>query len=192
MHPGQLQALMMQRHAQLRAHAEEVGDAHRELRRWEEEMGRRDEALRQRRRERVRAQRQEEAAKQEGASAEDEALRAEGNDHYRRGAFEDAIVCYDKCLALDSRSVPALSNRAMARLKLQRHGLAIQDATAALALDPNHTKSLERRAAALLAQGRREEARLDLEACVRLRPDDGVLQAKLRRLVEEMDAGANE
>ena len=91
-----------------------------------------------------------------------------------------------------SRSVLALSNRAMAHLKLQRLDPAIQDATAALTLDPTHSKSLERRAAALAGRGRHHEARRDLEACVRLRPEDSVLRAKLRRLSQETEAAANE
>lgn len=80
----------------------------------------------------------------------------------------------------------------MAHLKLQRLDLAVQDATAALSLDPTHTKSLERRAAALAGQGRLQEARSDLEACVRLRPEDAALQAKLRQLNVEVEAVANE
>lgn len=106
MHPAQVQQLMKQRHAQLRAQAEEVGDAHRELRRWEEEMARRDEALRQRRRERLRREQQEKEERQqqqEGAAAatEAEALRAEGNGHFQHGAFEAAVDCYSRCLAID-------------------------------------------------------------------------------------------
>lgn len=101
MHPGhqQLQALMLQRHAQLRAEAEEVGDAHRELRRWEEEMAWRDEAIRERRRERL-AREQEQQAQQQGEAGQAEALRAQGNQHYKRGHFEQAVDCYTRCLAL--------------------------------------------------------------------------------------------
>lgn len=91
-----------------------------------------------------------------------------------------------------SRNVLALSNRAMAHFKLQRFDPAVEDATAALALDPAHTKSMERRAAALAGQGRLHEARRDLEACVRLRPEDSALRAKLRRLSQEMEAAATE
>lgn len=105
MHPQQqLQALMLQRHAQLRAEAEEVGDAHRELRRWEEEMAQRDEAIRQRHRERlVREQDQQtqQRGQQQGEAGQAEALRAQGNEHYRRGRFEQAVDCYTRCLVLD-------------------------------------------------------------------------------------------
>lgn len=79
----------------------------------------------------------------------------------------------------------------MAHLKLQRLDFAVLDATAALALDPTHAKSLERRAAALVGQGRLDEARSDLDACVRLRPEDAILRAKLHRLCVEMEATAN-
>lgn len=86
----------------------------------------------------------------------------------------------------------ALSNRAMAHIKLQQYEPAIADATAALALDPTHAKSLERRAVALLSQNRFAEARRDLEAAVRLRPADAALRSKLSGLVEQMEAVANE
>lgn len=91
-----------------------------------------------------------------------------------------------------SHSVLALSNRAMAHLKLQRYDVAIEDATAALAIDPAHLKSLERRGAALLGQERYAEARRDLEAAVRLRPSDATLQSKLARVVHEMGAAGKE
>lgn len=228
MQPAQLQALMMQQHARMRAQAEELGDAHRELQRWEEEMAQRDEAIRRQRRERLK-QPQPQQPQQEGAAevGQVEALRVQGNELYERGAFEGAVHCYTQYLALDrwtamheyrlplmctndifpitvrhnssppaspspphtrSHSVLALSNRAMAHLKLQRYDAAIEDATAALAIDPVHLKSLERRAAAFLGQERYEEARRDLEAAVRLRPSDATLRSKLARLVNEMGA----
>lgn len=78
----------------------------------------------------------------------------------------------------------------MAHLKLRLFDLSFQDATAALALDPHHVKSLERRAAALVGLGRQEEARRDLEAAIRLHPGDGELLGKLQGLVEEETGGA--
>lgn len=124
MHTAQLQQLMMQRHAQLRAQAEELGDAHRELQRWEEETTRRDEALRQRRRERLkREQGERKQEQQEGPpeAAEAEALRAEGNGLYQRGAFEAAADCYSRCLAIDRCDMHLYGRRFTACVRSDAH-----------------------------------------------------------------------
>ena len=76
----------------------------------------------------------------QGQASPGEAIRGQGNAHYGRGQFEQAIACYTRCLALDGRDVLALSNRAMARLKLGQHEAAREDAAAALAIDPAHVK----------------------------------------------------
>ena len=71
MDPAQLQALLHRRHGQLRANAEAVADFQCELRRWEEDMARKDEALRQRRREQQWHQQQERQSTGAGGKADE-------------------------------------------------------------------------------------------------------------------------
>jgi tetratricopeptide (TPR) repeat protein len=48
-----------------------------------------------------------------------EVERKNGNAHFARGEFADAIRCYTKCIGLDSRNAVVYSNRAAAFLKVR-------------------------------------------------------------------------
>lgn len=58
----------------------------------------------------------------------------------------------------------------MAYLKLKEHTRALTDCNSALTIEPDHVKSLLRRATALNALGKHRAAYLDLQRAIELEP----------------------
>ena len=86
---------------------------------------------------------------QRADTAERERLeREQGNAHFAKGEFHDAVKCYTRCIAVNPRNYIAHSNRAMAQLKLKDYRKAEADCTSALRINPDHGKSLRRRGTA--------------------------------------------
>ena len=92
----------------------------------------------------------------------EEAQRRLGNEKFSKGDYEGAVRSYSLCLGLKARNHVALSNRAMAYLKQNQYNNAEADCDTALSYEPDHFKSLQRRAwriepssKALLAQQQR-------------------------------------
>ncbi|EFJ21231.1 hypothetical protein SELMODRAFT_107379, partial [Selaginella moellendorffii] len=80
-------------------------------------------------------------------------IRMEGNKLTKDGSFEAAAQAYGLIITSqdDSRDrMLALANQAACYLKLGRFEACINAASAALEMDPNHLKSLYRKALALL------------------------------------------
>lgn len=95
-------------------------------------------------------------------------MRELGNEEFRNGNFLAAVKCYTKCLGMKARNYIAFSNRAMAYLKLKENLRAEQDCDSALSIEPEHIKSLSRRAAARNALGKHRAALADLFEAQRL------------------------
>jgi tetratricopeptide (TPR) repeat protein len=76
----------------------------------------------------------------------------------RTGRAEEALLGYERALALGPRSAMLLNNRGNILLALKRNEEALASYDAALALDPRNPETLINRAAALKALGREEEA----------------------------------
>ncbi len=84
------------------------------------------------------------------------------------------------------RNVLVLSNRAMVHLKLERYHAAIEDASAALALDKVHVKSLQRRAKAYVNLGMHHAALRDIDTALGYQPDHKELRAECKQLQAKM------
>ena len=83
-------------------------------------------------------------------------------------------------------SVPA--NKCMAEIKLGLFADAARSASAALAADPAHSKSLFRRGVARAALGELAEAKGDLLAAGKLAPADAAIRAELERVNKALAA----
>lgn len=81
------------------------------------------------------------------------ALKEEGNRALHDNHFEQATEYYTQALALHPTAV-LYSNRAMAAIKMENYGIAIQDAEEAIALDPGYLKAFYRRGSAKYALGK--------------------------------------
>eukprot|EP00565_Helicotheca_tamesis_P001480 CAMPEP_0185735170 /NCGR_PEP_ID=MMETSP1171-20130828/24497_1 /TAXON_ID=374046 /ORGANISM="Helicotheca tamensis, Strain CCMP826" /LENGTH=581 /DNA_ID=CAMNT_0028405371 /DNA_START=56 /DNA_END=1801 /DNA_ORIENTATION=+ len=114
--------------------------------------------------------------------SEAEALRLKdlGNAQLSEGHFLQAISLYTSSLEYNSKSAIVLSNRALAYIKVENYGLAIQDATAAIKADPNYAKGYYRRGTAHFALSKAKAARKDFRAVCKLRPKDKDARAKLK------------
>lgn len=116
-----------------------------------------------------------------------EGLREEGNAAIAAGDFARAAALYSRLLAARPSFAP-LANRALAHLKLHDYRGAIADATGALRLDPFHTKSWMRRAAARSALGQYTLAAADLAIARALEPTNKTVVTEARKMAESIKA----
>ena len=120
-------------------------------------------------------------------------MKAQGNACYAAKDFDEAIRCYSEALELappDDESFSYsmavfYSNRAACHLQLQAWERAVDDCTAALAKSPGYVKALMRRASALEALDRLEDAVQDYHAVLEIDP---TLQLARRKHTEREDA----
>ena len=107
-----------------------------------------------------------------------------GNKLFIAGQYDAAKHQYGLAIALDP-SVPAFySNRAACELKLEQHGLAIEDATKAIQLDSKFSKAYFRRASAHLSILDPKSALPDLRMVVQLEPKNASVKAQLEATVK--------
>eukprot|EP01039_Chlorochromonas_danica_P008230 gene8230-9077_t len=116
----------------------------------------------------------------------EEVERERGNAEFKAGRFEAAVRCYTKCLGLKARNCLAFSNRAMAFLKMREFSRALSDCNSALAIAPQHVKSLLRRASALAALGRLRAALRDLRQVLEAEPNNKQARADLLQVREQL------
>jgi serine/threonine-protein phosphatase 5 len=102
-----------------------------------------------------------------------------GNAALTSGHYNEAVHHYSTALSHLPGNAIVLSNRALAYIKLENYGLAIQDATHAVGSDPDYPKGYYRRGSAEFALGRTKAARKDFRAVCKLRPRDKDARAKL-------------
>ncbi|KAL7551640.1 hypothetical protein ACHAWF_014822 [Thalassiosira exigua] len=107
------------------------------------------------------------------------ALKDEGNAALKAGHYPEAAHHYSSGLSHLPDNAIILSNRALAYIKLENYGLAIQDATHAITSDPSYPKGYYRRGTAEFALGRAKAARKDFRNVCKLRPKDRDARAKL-------------
>jgi hypothetical protein len=115
-----------------------------------------------------------------------------GNQLLLAGQYQAALDSYQRSLALGPTSI-AHANAAMALLKLNKHSEAEAACTAALALQPEYVKALQRRGAARKALGSYWAAVEDFEAALQLEPRNKQVQAErdaCRNLYQQQQRGA--
>jgi small glutamine-rich tetratricopeptide repeat-containing protein alpha len=85
-------------------------------------------------------------------------LKLEGNKAMARRDFQEAVDKYTEALRLTPSNVIFLSNRAAAYSSLRQHEHAIEDARAAIAIDPSYSKAYSRLGLAYYALNKPKEA----------------------------------
>lgn len=90
--------------------------------------------------------------------AKADALKAEGNGALAQKDFDLAVEKYTAALTLDPSNVVYLSNRAAAHSSALRHEKAVEDAEAAIKLDPSFAKAYSRLGLAQYALGNAKAA----------------------------------
>ncbi|KAK9088868.1 hypothetical protein Scep_027950 [Stephania cephalantha] len=93
------------------------------------------------------------------SSSDAEEVKRAGNELYKRGHFAEALVLYDRAIALVPENAAYRSNRAAALTGLGRFGQAVRECEEAVRLDPGYGRAHQRLAALHLRLGRVESAR---------------------------------
>ena len=141
-----------------------------------------------------------------------ERRRADGNEAYKAGRYEEALGRYSVALSFVDEDLmiqlqgfhydkavaartPALLNSAACHLKLENYNGCIGAASQVLAEDPKNAKALYRRGCARHALGQTDAALKDLQAGWQLAPGDAGLGKELaavkKSMQEERRAQAN-
>eukprot|EP00977_Amphora_coffeiformis_P013573 scaffold3586_cov164-Amphora_coffeaeformis.AAC.24 len=107
------------------------------------------------------------------------ARKDDGNKQLQLGHFLEAIRFYSEGLEFRPKNAIILSNRALAYIKIENYGLALQDADKAIKSDPSYAKGYYRRASANFALCHYKLARKDFRQVVKLKPKDRDARAKL-------------
>ena len=110
----------------------------------------------------------------------------DGNKHYKRGEFPQAIKCYTRCIAANPKNAVAYSNRAQAHIKLKNYLKAEEDCTSAIAVAPTFVKSWTRRGTARNGLGRHRAALRDFEHALTLEPGNKKLHTEVRKTRENI------
>lgn len=107
------------------------------------------------------------------------ALKDDGNKQLQLGHFLEAIKFYSQGLEFRPQNAIILSNRALAYIKIENYGLALQDADKAIKSDASYAKGYYRRASANFALNHYKLARKDFRQVVKLKPKDRDARSKL-------------
>jgi stress-induced-phosphoprotein 1 len=111
--------------------------------------------------------------------------KAEGNDHFKFGRYEDAIACYTRALELTTDTAERAilySNRAAAWGQYQNHSKIVEDCNSCLALDPRNAKALMRRGQAYEGLEKYPQALADFKSVLELDPSAVKASAAIARL----------
>ena len=119
-------------------------------------------------------------------------LQQEGNLAYKRSDYDQAIEFFSRAIATyDAGEVPAqlYSNRSAAFCGKERYAEALQDAECAVRQNPTWAKGHSRRANALHALRRVDEARSAYEQALALDPQNQLVRNSLQMLLEQHGGG---
>ncbi|EDO30468.1 predicted protein [Nematostella vectensis] len=105
-----------------------------------------------------------------------------GNDFFKIGRYKEAINCYTTAMQLDPNNAIFPANRAMALLKVERHGAAELDCDLALSLDYSYTKAYLRRGKARSHLNKLHESLSDFKEALRLEPGNKQAQQEILNL----------
>ncbi|KAG7383825.1 Serine/threonine-protein phosphatase 5 [Phytophthora boehmeriae] len=106
-------------------------------------------------------------------------LKVQGNEALAHFKFTTAVEFYTRAIELAPTAI-FYANRAAAHVKSESYGLAIDDASAAIELEPSYIKAYYRRGSAQLALGHHKKAVKDFRLVVRMKPQDRDARAKLK------------
>eukprot|EP00033_Pygsuia_biforma_P000938 GCRY01001080.1.p1 GENE.GCRY01001080.1~~GCRY01001080.1.p1 ORF type:complete len:486 (+),score=146.74 GCRY01001080.1:152-1609(+) len=109
-----------------------------------------------------------------------EAFKEQGNLAFKKQQWHESVDLYSKAIEINPKSTAYLGNRAFAHLKLENYGSCIQDAEAAIDIDPNYTKAYYRRGNALFCLGHYKKALADFKLVMDTHPSDKLAKVKYR------------
>jgi mitochondrial import receptor subunit TOM70 len=105
--------------------------------------------------------------------------------HWHR-ELEQAADAYAKCSAMEPQNALILVKQAGVQTDHHEQEKALEFFAAALALDPTSTDALFHRANLYMLQGKSDEAKSDLEACLKSRPNHVMARLRLASILSAM------
>ncbi|DBA02041.1 TPA: hypothetical protein N0F65_000288 [Lagenidium giganteum] len=108
-----------------------------------------------------------------------------GNECFKVGENEDAILYYTRSLAFDDTNAVVYSNRAMAYLRTKSFVAAENDCSRAISLDPIYVKAWVRRGMTRFRRGKYETAVADFKEALRLDPNNREVEKLLKKTQEK-------
>ncbi|PRW57250.1 serine threonine- phosphatase 5 [Chlorella sorokiniana] len=121
------------------------------------------------------------------AAAAAESFKEQGNALYKEGHYLKAAAAYTQGLKADPSHSVLYSNRSAALLQLSKTGKALADAEECIRLRPDWDKGYFRKAAALEALGRMEEALQCYRSSLERNKESKQLAEKVRVLTKIVD-----
>jgi len=118
------------------------------------------------------------------------ALKAQANQAFSNHNFPEASKLYTQAIDLDPTDKTYWCNRAIARMKLEEYGYALNDASQAIELDPTYAKAYYRRATCYLQILKYSQAITDFKNVVKLDPKNELVKTQLastQKLVRKIE-----
>lgn len=116
--------------------------------------------------------------------------REKGNEYFKIGDFEEALVCYTNSIILKA-NIDNLNNRAVTYLKVLKYPEAIADCEKVLELDENNLKAHWHAAEALEKIQNYEEALKHVDFVIQYNPNDFQVQKLAERVRKNCTAYSN-
>ncbi|KAM3867232.1 LON peptidase N-terminal domain and RING finger protein 3-like [Diretmus argenteus] len=113
-------------------------------------------------------------------------LRREGNGLYADRQMEAALERYNQAILIAPRDHILFSNRSQIHSGLKHYEKALRDAETACRLTPHWSKGHVRKAQALVALGRTEEALREYLVCLSIEPDCRLARTEAYKLLSDL------
>lgn len=110
------------------------------------------------------------SASRRSSAQEAQALHARGHEALARGAFADALECYQELVSLDARDSAAHNGLGIALAQLARYGEAEEQFRRAIGLRSGNAEAHFNLAGVLQSTGRHEESESPLRRALKLKP----------------------
>jgi tetratricopeptide (TPR) repeat protein len=114
-------------------------------------------------------------------------LVASGDTHYRKGAYDVAILDYSKAIRLDSNYVAAYLHRANAYNQKDDCAKAIADYNRVIRFDPNSVDAFYGRGQAYILTEEYDKAVKDFNAALRINPNHAPSKQSLAEIQQMID-----
>ncbi|XP_048514291.1 sperm-associated antigen 1 [Athalia rosae] len=110
-----------------------------------------------------------------------------GNEAFRAGDYEEALIRYNSSITISS-TINAYNNRAITYIKLERYQDAVNDCNLVLTMEYNNVTALMRRALASEHLEKYSQALVDYQSILRLEPNNKLAIAGVNRLRKPSDS----